>query len=145
MKIATGVISVSLTLGLTLGAILGPIVPALARGHGGRDHARARHIEQNWRREAPDSRIERERELHHRYDRSWQSYRRGPDDSRYGRYDEDDNRPPGWSHGRKRGWGNRNLPPGLAKKYRRNSGYINRPVPPPPPSLGDLGEILRRF
>ena len=30
-----------------------------------------------------------------------------------GRYDDD---PPGWSHGRKAGWGNCDLPPGLAKK-----------------------------
>ncbi len=26
-------------------------------------------------------------------------------------------RPPGWAHGRKRGWGGCDLPPGLAKKY----------------------------
>jgi hypothetical protein len=26
------------------------------------------------------------------------------------------NRPPGWNHGRKRGWGNCDLPPGQAKK-----------------------------
>lgn len=30
-----------------------------------------------------------------------------------GRRDDD---PPGWSHGRKAGWGNCDLPPGLAKK-----------------------------
>lgn len=32
---------------------------------------------------------------------------------RHGRYDD----PPGWSHGRKAGWGNCDLPPGLAKKH----------------------------
>ena len=30
----------------------------------------------------------------------------------HGRYDD----PPGWDHGRKAGWGNCDLPPGLAKK-----------------------------
>ena len=31
-----------------------------------------------------------------------------------------DDRPPGWSHGKKTGWGNCNLPPGQAKKYGCN-------------------------
>lgn len=30
---------------------------------------------------------------------------------------EADGRPPGWSHGRKTGWGNCGMPPGQAKKY----------------------------
>lgn len=38
-----------------------------------------------------------------------------------GNYDyhvfEGDSRPPGWSHGKKTGWGNCGLPPGQAKKY----------------------------
>jgi hypothetical protein len=34
---------------------------------------------------------------------------------------ERDQRPPGWSKGRKTGWGNCNLPPGQAKKYGCNT------------------------
>lgn len=34
---------------------------------------------------------------------------------RHGDHDRD-GRPPGWSHGKKTGWGDCNLPPGLAKK-----------------------------
>lgn len=30
---------------------------------------------------------------------------------------EGDDRPPGWSHGKKTGWGDCGLPPGQAKKY----------------------------
>ena len=32
-------------------------------------------------------------------------------------YGDRDGRPPGWSRGRKTGWGNCGLPPGQAKKY----------------------------
>ena len=38
----------------------------------------------------------------------------------YRSYDGDE-RPPGWSHGKKTGWGNCNLPPGQAKKYGCNT------------------------
>ena len=31
-----------------------------------------------------------------------------------------DHRPPGWSHGNKRGWNGKMLPPGLQKKYSRS-------------------------
>ena len=36
--------------------------------------------------------------------------------------------PPGWSHGNKTGWGGRNMPPGLYKKYHSSSdrGYSSR-------------------
>jgi hypothetical protein len=43
----------------------------------------------------------------------WQ--RRGNDDYRI--YGDRDGRPPGWSRGKKTGWGNCGLPPGQAKKY----------------------------
>ena len=36
---------------------------------------------------------------------------------RYRVYESGRSVPPGWSHGRKTGWGGRDLPPGLAKKY----------------------------
>ena len=45
-------------------------------------------------------------------DHGWE--RRG--DYEYRVYDRDA-RPPGWSHGKKTGWGNCGLPPGQAKKY----------------------------
>ena len=39
-----------------------------------------------------------------------------------------DDRPPGWSHGQKTGWGNCGLPPGQAKKYGcRTYTYQGRP------------------
>ena len=37
-------------------------------------------------------------------------------------------KPPGWSHGKKTGWGNCGLPPGQAKKYGcRTYAYEGRP------------------
>ncbi len=51
------------------------------------------------------------------------------------RFFEFGNRPPGWDRGRKTGWGNCDLPPGLAKKegchpfiFRRNPRQGRRPV-----------------
>jgi hypothetical protein len=35
----------------------------------------------------------------------------------YRTYGPQDGHPPGWSHGKKTGWGNCGLPPGQAKKY----------------------------
>ena len=35
----------------------------------------------------------------------------------YRSYGDRDDRPPGWSRGKKTGWGNCGLPPGQAKKY----------------------------
>jgi hypothetical protein len=35
-------------------------------------------------------------------------------------------RPPGWDRGRKVGWGNCDLPPGLAKKYGCSSTFFGR-------------------
>lgn len=50
---------------------------------------------------------------------------RGDHDRDEGRGDrdrDDSGRPPGWSHGKKTGWGNCDMPPGLAKK---NGGCDN--------------------
>ncbi len=41
--------------------------------------------------------------------------RRG--DYEYRTYDRNEGQPPGWSKGKKTGWGNCDLPPGQAKKY----------------------------
>ncbi len=38
-------------------------------------------------------------------------------DHEYRTYRDRDGRPPGWSRGKKTGWGNCGLPPGQAKKY----------------------------
>jgi hypothetical protein len=43
-------------------------------------------------------------------------------------YSDGDGRPPGWSRGKKTGWGNCGLPPGQAKKYGcRTYVYEGRP------------------
>ena len=59
-------------------------------------------------------------------DRGWD--RR--DGYEYRVYGDRNNRPPGWSHGKKTGWGNCGLPPGQAKKdgcrtylYQRRPHY----------------------
>lgn len=46
----------------------------------------------------------------------------------YRTYSNGDERPPGWSQGKKTGWGNCGLPPGQAKKYGcRTYTYEGRP------------------
>lgn len=46
----------------------------------------------------------------------------------YRTYGDRDGRPPGWSRGKKSGWGNCGLPPGQAKKYGcRTYMYQGRP------------------
>lgn len=46
----------------------------------------------------------------------------------YRTYGDRDGRPPGWSRGKKTGWGNCGLPPGQAKKYGcRTYVYEGRP------------------
>jgi len=46
----------------------------------------------------------------------------------YRTYGHGDERPPGWSQGKKTGWGNCGLPPGQAKKYGcRTYTYQGRP------------------
>src|SRR5215831_13323299 len=46
----------------------------------------------------------------------------------YRTYGDQDGRPPGWSRGKKTGWGNCGLPPGQAKKYGcRTYVYEGRP------------------
>jgi hypothetical protein len=51
----------------------------------------------------------------------------GNDGGRDGGWNRGSN-PPGWSHGNKTGWGGRNMPPGLYKKYHSSSdrGYSSR-------------------
>ena len=57
-------------------------------------------------------------------DQGWQ---RG-DGYEYRTYGDRDERPPGWNHGKKTGWGNCGLPPGQAKKYGcRTYVYQGRP------------------
>ena len=57
-------------------------------------------------------------------DRGW-DHRDGYEYRVYGDRDE---RPPGWGHGKKTGWGDCGLPPGQAKKYGcRTYMYQGRP------------------
>ena len=57
-------------------------------------------------------------------DRGWE--RR--DGYEYRAYGDHDGRPPGWSRGKKTGWGNCGMPPGQAKKYGcRTYIYEGRP------------------
>lgn len=58
-------------------------------------------------------------------DRNWER-REGYEYRTYG--DRDDDRPPGWSRGKKTGWKDCGLPPGQAKKYGcRTYIYQGRP------------------
>lgn len=57
-------------------------------------------------------------------DQGWE--RRG--DYEYRTYGDREGHPPGWSRGKKTGWGNCGLPPGQAKKYGcRTYMYQGRP------------------
>jgi hypothetical protein len=80
---------------LTLAATLGLGAPALRADHGDKGNG---HKHGNKGRNDDDQGWER---------RDGYEYRS------YG----DDQRPPGWSRGKKTGWGNCGLPPGQAKKY----------------------------
>ncbi len=63
----------------------------------------------------PHTQEVRDRDDHDRDHGGWE--RRDSYEYRTYRGDE---RPPGWSHGKKTGWGNCDLPPGQAKKYGCN-------------------------
>jgi hypothetical protein len=61
---------------------------------------------------------------HNDNDQGWERH----DGYEYRTYSGPDNRPPGWSHGKKTGWGNCGMPPGQAKKYGcRTYVYQGRP------------------
>lgn len=107
-------------LGLALAA-----TPALAQGRGngkGNDKAKDR-----------DDRIER-RDHDRDHDRLRGHDRDGHDrdDRVVGRHH--DGRPPGWSKGKKVGWGNCDVPPGQAKKvgcrHHTRRVVVRRPQPP---------------
>jgi hypothetical protein len=91
---------------LALVAALGLGTPALRADHGDKDkHHGNKH----------DDRDD---------DQGWE--RR--DGYEYRVYGDRDQRPPGWSQGKKTGWGNCGLPPGQAKKYGcRTYVYQGRP------------------
>jgi len=89
---------------LALLAALGIGTPALMADHGdkGQKHHGNKHFDDD--------------------DQGWER-RDGYEYRAYG-----DERPPGWSHGKKSGWGNCGLPPGQAKKYGcRAYVYEGRP------------------
>ena len=93
-----------------LAAALGLTTPALMADHGNKDkHHGNQHDD---------------RDDDHDNDRGWD--RR--DGYEYRVFSQHDGRPPGWSHGKKAGWGNCGLPPGQAKKYGcRSYVYEGRP------------------
>jgi hypothetical protein len=93
---------------LGLAAALGFSAPSLMADHGEKD----KHQHGNKHDDRDD-------------DQGWE--RR--DGYEYRVYGEHDERPPGWGHGKKTGWGNCGLPPGQAKKYGcRTYVYQDRPV-----------------
>jgi hypothetical protein len=92
---------------LTLFAAFGLATPTLQAGQGkgedkGKGHAKSHgKAEQGWERR---------------------------DGFEYRVFEVRDDRPPGWSRGKKTGWGNCGLPPGQAKKYGcRTYVYEGRP------------------
>ncbi len=92
---------------LTLTAALGLATPAVMADHGNGKGKGNPHANQSF-----DD------------DRGWE--RRDGYESRI--YGDRDGRPPGWSRGKKTGWGNCGLPPGQAKKYGcRTYVYQGRP------------------
>jgi hypothetical protein len=76
-----------------LGAALTFSAPLLLADHGNQGHKHGKHADND--------------------QRGWE--RR--DGYEYRMYGDRDERPPGWSHGRKTGWKDCGLPPGQAKKY----------------------------
>jgi hypothetical protein len=78
---------------LALVAALGFATPAVMADRGNHGHKNKKHSDRD--------------------DRGWE--RR--DGYEYRMYGDGDERPPGWSRGKKTGWGDCGLPPGQAKKY----------------------------
>lgn len=113
----TWLITAALAMGVTLPAV------AHDRHHDkGSEWRERQHREREWRRE-------HERREHERI--AWRNH----NDWRYRQAawrDDHDRRPPGWSKGKKKGWGNCDLPPGQAKKHGcRSTWYSNdRRYPP---------------
>ena len=87
---------------VSLGAALGFGTPTVQADHGNEGHKnehKNKHSDDN-------------------DDQAWQR-REGYE---YRTYGERDARPPGWSRGKKTGWGDCGLPPGQAKKYDEGRG-----------------------
>jgi hypothetical protein len=83
---------------LLIGAWLGSVTPTLIADNGKGQGKGNPHANKN---KAEDE------------DQGWQQR----DGYEYRVYDQPNGQPPGWSHGKKTGWGNCGLPPGQAKKY----------------------------
>lgn len=78
----------------------------------------------DWHRDHDRWRYPRDRGAWRWRDRDYDDYRRRDRDDffRFAR----DGRPYGWTRGRKTGWGDCDLPPGLAKKYGCRSSFFGR-------------------
>lgn len=93
---------------IALGAVLGLGAPALRADHGDKEE-KHQHGKKQFKVD-DDQRWERRDRYEYRV------------------YGDRDERPPGWSRGKKTGWGNCGLPPGQAKKYGcRTYSYQGRP------------------
>jgi len=110
----------SVTLVTLLG--LGLAVPAVARDHDEHrdEHRRYERHEREREREREHWRHEHERERH--WDRDH--------DRRHDPFARKD--PPGWEHGKKKGWGDCDAPPGQAKKQGCDTHHEYRHASAPP-------------
>ena len=92
-------------------AALGLSTPALMAEHGDHGEKEQKHKHGNKHSDGDDQRWERR------------------DGYEFRTYGDRDGRPPGWSRGKKTGWGNCGLPPAQAKKYGcRTYVYQGRPT-----------------
>ncbi len=110
---------VALVASCTLSAGLG-----LAQGHGGRTSGGGVGHAPGLERGDRDNDRDRDWKRDHDRDEHNARYQRSHHAERHDDDDRDDRfaRPPGWSHGRKTGWGRCDAPPGLAKKEGCHEG-----------------------
>jgi len=101
---------------LAMMAALGLVTPTLTADNGKAKGKGNPHVDKSFDDEDHGERGDRDERWEHR------------NGYEYRVYDDRDGRPPGWSRGKKTGWGNCGLPPGQAKKYGcRAYVYQGRP------------------
>ncbi len=86
--------------------------PSVMADHGKHEHGN-KHFDNDDRDNDHNRGWERRGDRDNDHNRGWE--RRG--DYEYHIYDVREGHPPGWSRGRKTGWGDCGMPPGQAKKY----------------------------
>jgi hypothetical protein len=101
---------------LAMMAALGLVTPTLTAKNGKAKGKGNPHVEKSFDDEGRGERGDRDDRWEHHNGYDYRVYR------------DRDGRPPGWSKGKKTGWGNCGLPPGQAKKYGcRTYVYQDRP------------------